>query len=174
MRLLRDEVLAEWQLDGPSPTLHVHCHVSGQERWLAPPLLRNYIFKREMALVRRNHWPAQSRPSHVRFVCIACLERAFCPTVCASLPVMSARVSSCTRSCITSAVPKIHSCSTLRHVAVGICCRCWTRSRTRRGTCWRRCLPSSTHQCSSTSSQMWRCEHIHAAGFKPERPPVIC
>ena len=53
MRLLRDEVLAEWQLDGPSPTLHVHCHVSGQERWLAPPHLRNYIFKREMALVRR-------------------------------------------------------------------------------------------------------------------------
>ena len=52
VRLLRDEVLAEWQLDGPSPTLHVHCHVSGQERWLAPPHLRNYIFKREMALVR--------------------------------------------------------------------------------------------------------------------------
>ena len=32
VRLLRDEVLAEWQLDGPSPTPHVHCHVSGQER----------------------------------------------------------------------------------------------------------------------------------------------
>ncbi len=54
VRLLRDEVLAEWQLDGPSPTLHVHCHVSGQERWLAPPHLRNYIFKREMALVRKS------------------------------------------------------------------------------------------------------------------------
>ena len=53
VRLLRDEVLAEWQLDGASPALHVHCHVSGQERWLAPPHLRNYIFKREMALVRR-------------------------------------------------------------------------------------------------------------------------
>ena len=51
MRLLRDEVLAEWRWEG-APTLHVHCHVSGQERWLAPPQLRNYIFKREMALVR--------------------------------------------------------------------------------------------------------------------------
>ncbi len=103
MRLLRDEVLAEWQLDGPSPTLHVHCHVSGQERWLAPPHLRNYIFKREMALVRRTHWPAQSCPSHVRFVRIACLD-TFCLTFCASLPIKSAHVSSCTRSCITSAV----------------------------------------------------------------------
>ena len=52
LRLLRDEVLAEWQLDGPSPTLHVHCHMSGQERCLAPPHLRNYILKCEMALVR--------------------------------------------------------------------------------------------------------------------------
>ena len=51
IRLLRDEVLAEWRWEG-APTLHVHCHVSGQERWLAPPQLRNYIFKREMALVR--------------------------------------------------------------------------------------------------------------------------
>ncbi len=46
-------MLAEWQLGGPSPTLHVHCHVSGRERWLAPPHLRNYIFERQMALVRR-------------------------------------------------------------------------------------------------------------------------
>lgn len=53
MRLLRDEVLAEWYMppdDGPLE-LHVYCHVSGQERWLAPPQLRNYIFKREMPLV---------------------------------------------------------------------------------------------------------------------------
>lgn len=58
VRLLRDEVLAEWCApvgssnggdDGPA--LHVYCHVSGQERWLAPPQLRNYIFKREMPLV---------------------------------------------------------------------------------------------------------------------------
>ena len=49
----RDEVLAEWCLgsDG-SVKLHVYCHVSGEERWLAPPALRNYIFQREMPLVR--------------------------------------------------------------------------------------------------------------------------
>ena len=48
----RDEVLAEWQCDGEgNPSLHVRCHVSGEERWLAPPALRNYIFKREMPLV---------------------------------------------------------------------------------------------------------------------------
>jgi len=52
IRLLRDEVLAEWGLEGGAPVLHVYCHVSGQERWLAPPQLRNYIFKREMPLVR--------------------------------------------------------------------------------------------------------------------------
>lgn len=28
-RLMRDEVLAEWQEDGDGPSLHVHCHVSG-------------------------------------------------------------------------------------------------------------------------------------------------
>ena len=51
-RLLRDEVKAEWKQVGQSLTeLHVFCHVSGEERWLAPPALRNYIFRREMALV---------------------------------------------------------------------------------------------------------------------------
>ncbi|KXZ49927.1 hypothetical protein GPECTOR_19g378 [Gonium pectorale] len=51
-RLLRDEVVAEWVNVGSSTyTLHVYCHVSGEERWLAPPLLRNYIFRREMPLV---------------------------------------------------------------------------------------------------------------------------
>ncbi|GIL70344.1 hypothetical protein Vretimale_3466 [Volvox reticuliferus] len=51
-RLLRDEVVAEWVNIGSSGfALHVYCHVSGQERWLAPPLLRNYIFRREMPLV---------------------------------------------------------------------------------------------------------------------------
>ena len=45
-------MLAEWQCDGEgNPSLHVRCHVSGEERWLAPPALRNYIFKREMPLV---------------------------------------------------------------------------------------------------------------------------
>ena len=28
-RLLRDEVLAEWQVAEDGPALHVHCHVSG-------------------------------------------------------------------------------------------------------------------------------------------------
>lgn len=56
-RLLRDEVTAEWRQDsrekgaGGRRGLHVFCHVSGEERWLAPPLLRNYIFRREMPLV---------------------------------------------------------------------------------------------------------------------------
>lgn len=50
-RLLRDEVTAEWRQVGQSHQLHVFCHVSGEERWLAPPFLRNYIFRREMALV---------------------------------------------------------------------------------------------------------------------------
>lgn len=51
-QLLRDEVLAEWVVhDSGAPQLHIYCHVSGQERWLAPPQLRNYIFKREMPLV---------------------------------------------------------------------------------------------------------------------------
>lgn len=70
IRLLRDEVLAEWRWDG-APTLHVHCHVSGQERWLAPPELRNYIFKREMALVRLHR---------VLFV-YAASRRDACPTL---------------------------------------------------------------------------------------------
>ena len=51
-RLLRDEVLAYWRFDGSQgPELHVECHVSGEESWLAPPALRDYIFRREMPLV---------------------------------------------------------------------------------------------------------------------------
>ncbi|GFH14512.1 staygreen domain-containing protein [Haematococcus lacustris] len=49
-RLLRDEVVAEWAFD-PRPVLHIYCHVSGEDRWLAPPFLRNYIFRREIPLV---------------------------------------------------------------------------------------------------------------------------
>ena len=37
---------------GGRASLHVHCHVSGEERWLAPPGLRDFIFRREMPLVR--------------------------------------------------------------------------------------------------------------------------
>jgi hypothetical protein len=49
-RLLRDEVVAEWVFD-PKPSLHLYVHVSGEERWLAPPFFRNYIFRREIPLV---------------------------------------------------------------------------------------------------------------------------
>eukprot|EP00798_Chlamydomonas_sp_ICE-L_P015363 gene15365-21449_t len=61
-RLLRDEVTAEWigaadaartdslQVQEASQ-LHIYCHVNGEEKWLAPPLLRNYIFRREIPLV---------------------------------------------------------------------------------------------------------------------------
>ena len=56
VKLLRDEVLAEWRVDeedGGSPSLHVACHISGATAWarLAPPRLRSLIFQREMALV---------------------------------------------------------------------------------------------------------------------------
>jgi magnesium dechelatase len=50
-KLLRDEVVAEWR-HGHTPSLHIYCHVSGEEKWLAPPQLRNYIFRRELPLVR--------------------------------------------------------------------------------------------------------------------------
>ena len=60
-RLLRDEVIAEWQSSSDeaggegadeASSLHLYCHVSGEEKWLAPPMLRNYIFRREIPLVR--------------------------------------------------------------------------------------------------------------------------
>ena len=38
----------------PSPSqlsLHIYCHVSGEEMWPAPPRLRSFIFQREMGLV---------------------------------------------------------------------------------------------------------------------------
>lgn len=53
-KLLRDEVTAEWQFDPDlGPSLHIYCYVSGEERWLAPAQLRNYIFRREIPLVGR-------------------------------------------------------------------------------------------------------------------------
>lgn len=48
-RIVRDEVLAEWQPN--SLALNVYCHVSGEELWPAPPALRSFIFQREMRLV---------------------------------------------------------------------------------------------------------------------------
>lgn len=50
-RLLRDEILAYWQFSSDQPVLHIECHISGNETWLAPPFLRDYIFRREMPLV---------------------------------------------------------------------------------------------------------------------------
>jgi hypothetical protein len=52
-RIMRDEVVAEWRWGPAQPSLHVYCHVSGQQLWpLAPPKLRNFIFQRELPLVR--------------------------------------------------------------------------------------------------------------------------
>ena len=49
-RFMRDEVLAEWRADQKGPSLHVHCHVSGdlvfgRAGW------REAIFRREMPMV---------------------------------------------------------------------------------------------------------------------------
>lgn len=49
-RLMRDEVLAEWQDDAEGPALHVHCHVSGGLVFGAAGW-RFAIFRRELPLV---------------------------------------------------------------------------------------------------------------------------
>jgi len=49
-RLLRDEVVAEWQEGANGPALHVHCHVSGRLS-VGPAGWRNAIFRRELPLV---------------------------------------------------------------------------------------------------------------------------
>lgn len=57
-RILRDEITAEWYFSpgASAPAeLHIYCHVSGEEKWLAPPQLRNFIFRREMTLVGRQN-----------------------------------------------------------------------------------------------------------------------
>ena len=60
--ICRDEVLAEWCFATTGhASLHVYCHVSGEQRWLAPPALRNYIFQREMPLAS----PAAPHNLHV-------------------------------------------------------------------------------------------------------------
>lgn len=64
-RILRDEITAEWYFASGAAApaeLHVYCHVSGEERWLAPPQLRNFIFRREMTLVSSQS-PNQLVPS---------------------------------------------------------------------------------------------------------------
>jgi hypothetical protein len=49
-RLMRDEVLAEWQQGDAGPALHVHCHVSGGLVF-GPSAWRFAIFHRELPLV---------------------------------------------------------------------------------------------------------------------------
>jgi len=46
-RLMRDEVLAEWQTDQGEPILAVYCHVSGGLVF-GPAKLRDAIFRREL------------------------------------------------------------------------------------------------------------------------------
>jgi hypothetical protein len=48
-RLMRDEVLAEWQDQPGQPEVHVHCHVSG-ELALGPARWRDAIFRHELPL----------------------------------------------------------------------------------------------------------------------------
>ena len=49
-RLMRDEVLAEWQQDEHGPSLYVHCHVSGG-LVLGSARFRYTILRRELQLV---------------------------------------------------------------------------------------------------------------------------
>lgn len=49
-RLMRDEVVAEWQEDDEGPALHVFCHVSGG-LVLGSARMRYGIFQRELQLV---------------------------------------------------------------------------------------------------------------------------
>lgn len=49
-RLMRDEVLAEWQDDEDGAALHVHCHVSGG-LVVGPAGWRYAIFRQELPLV---------------------------------------------------------------------------------------------------------------------------
>lgn len=49
-RLMRDEVLAEWQRSEHGPSLHLYCHVSGSMA-LGPAGWRYRIFQRELPLV---------------------------------------------------------------------------------------------------------------------------
>jgi hypothetical protein len=49
-RLMRDEVLAQWQVGDAGPALHVYCHVSGG-LVLGTAGMRYGIFQRELPLV---------------------------------------------------------------------------------------------------------------------------
>jgi hypothetical protein len=47
-RLMRDEVLAEWQNESPGPALHIYCQISAG---LGSCRFRDSIFRRELPLV---------------------------------------------------------------------------------------------------------------------------
>ena len=49
-RLMRDEVLASWELDREGPSLHIHCHVSGG-LIVGSAAWRDAIFRRHLPLV---------------------------------------------------------------------------------------------------------------------------
>ena len=75
-------MLAEWCVGSDDRLrLHVYCHVSGEERWLAPPALRKYIFQREMPLVCAPTLPGLC---HLQAPC-SCWHCAHCSVHCVSL-----------------------------------------------------------------------------------------
>ena len=49
-RLMRDEVIAEWQSDAEEPSLHLFCHMSGGLAF-GGASMRDSIFRRELPLV---------------------------------------------------------------------------------------------------------------------------
>lgn len=49
-RLMRDEVLAEWEIEDDLPCMHVHCHVSGGFLF-GPAGWRESIFRQHMPMV---------------------------------------------------------------------------------------------------------------------------
>jgi hypothetical protein len=94
-RILRDEITAEWlfgQGGVAPPELHIYCHVSGEERWLAPPQLRNFIFRREMTLVS-----VSARPR--------CIHICTCGMAMSMLHCVAIGVSS---SCGQQLLPAVH------------------------------------------------------------------
>ena len=48
---IEDAIAVDSGRVGLKASLHVYCHVSGEESWPAPPGLRSFIFQREMRLV---------------------------------------------------------------------------------------------------------------------------
>ena len=134
----RDEVLAEWRLgSGGGASLHVHCHVSGEERWLAPPGLRDFIFRREMPLVRAV-CGATGRP----FALIGMHWMG------AGWTYFKLRLGG------SWALVRRHAGAPAGRAACvadgfGLC-RCWTRCATRTARCWQTtlCWPVPPYSCT--------------------------